>query len=188
MSNIDLFKSEIKEIKNKEYRNIIKKVLKATPSYAFKMPASSSGEHHTLDELHPGGMVVHHKKCFRLSEIAARRYDIVGVRLDILKSACLIHDFPFRFLVDDNGEHRTNYKHPFLNAKFLQDIDAPDLMVAAVYFHMGRWADYSSEEAICFNDLDYIYKLRNDDVILATQEADYYCSRKQMIFSDWFRN
>ena len=179
-----ILEQEINQIKNKNLKNLIEKVICATPDWYSKMPSSTSGRFHPIDELGPGGKIIHHKKIFRLADQAAERYEIKEYEYELLKTACLIHDMPFCFNWDNDKKcYRTDRLHPFKNAFFCSKHCTDMILVSAIYFHMGIWADYKSEEAKILS-LD---KYKDHPVVRATQECDFYSSRRMiLVLPNWY--
>lgn len=176
--NPDIFNKELIQILDEEVKELILEILHITPDSYETLPSSTSGKYHPVDELSKGGLILHVKKCFRLGIEAARRYDLKGLELDIVKAACLIHDFPHRYEKNGKGV-KTDYTHPFKNAyEIWKRYHNPLLLplIGAIFYHMGRWADYSCTEAKILRDL--VFRLSKHPIILAVQEADYYSSRR----------
>ena len=189
--NFELLEHELKQIKNEGMRGLATGVIIASPDYLDTAPASSSGLYHPKDETFEGGFIRHLKKCFKLAKQAARRYEMDELDTEILKTACLIHDLPFRYFRIPNKAGSTDKLHPFKNANYLIDKFQPKKgsedwywfpkLVAAVYYHMGIWADYKSKEAL--KNIEFVFRYNGNlskkgHVTLATQECDYYSSRK----------
>jgi hypothetical protein len=180
-----IFEKELNEIKSEELKGLAETVILETPDWYSTMPSSTSGKFHPSDELGLGGKIIHHKKVFKLSEEAARRYDIKDYEYEILRTASLIHDMPYCFYWDVKQErYRTDPLHPFKNAYFCSRNCNDMLLQSAIYFHMGLWSNYESEEAKLLSLSEY----QNHPVVLATQESDYYASRRMIIILlDCFR-
>lgn len=185
--DISLFHYDILKIDSHELRSVaIKTIEFADEIYNF-IPSSTTGLYHPIDELDQRGKVIHLKKCMHMAKYSRSRYDISGYDYEILKTACLIHDLPYSIYWNKAEErYRTNYEHPFLNARYLITITSEMLLVAAIYYHMGRWADYDCVNAKKIAYLDDIKSLKYHPVVLATQEADYYSSRRDIIVTNWY--
>lgn len=176
--DIKIFEKELDEIKSKKLKKLAETVILETPDWYSSMPSSTSGKFHPSDELGPGGKIIHLKKVFKLSKEAARRYAIKDYEYEILRTASLIHDMPYCFCWDAKQEHRrTDPLHAFKNAYFCSRNCDDILLQSAIYFHMGVWPDYESEEAKLLSLSEY----QNHPVVLATQESDYYASRRMIL-------
>lgn len=172
------FEKELNEIKNEKLKKIAEIMIHETPDWYQTMPSSTSGKFHPIDELGPGGKIIHHKKVFKFSKEAAQRYDIKNYEYEVLRTACLIHDLPYCFHWDDKKQrYRTDPLHPFKNAVFCSQICDNKLLLSAIYFHMGIWGQYESKEAKQISLIEY----QNHPVVLATQESDYYSSRRLIL-------
>ena len=179
-----IFEQEINRIKNMDLKYLIEEVIRATPDWYSKMPSSTSGRFHPIDELGPGGKIIHHKKIFRLADQAAERHEIKDYEFELLKTACLIHDMPFCFYWDGvQQRYRTDQLHPFKNAFFCSLHCKDMILVSAIYFHMGIWANYKSDEAKKLS----LNKYKDHPVVRATQECDFYSSRRMiLVLPNWY--
>ncbi len=179
-----LLEQEINEIKDENLKDLIEKVMHATPDWYCKMPSSTSGSFHPIDELGPGGKIIHHKKVFRLADEAVERYGIKEYEYEVLKSACLIHDMPFCFYWDkEQNRYRTDPLHPFRNSFFCSKHCSDSILVSAIYYHMGRWSNYESEEAKKLS----LERYKEHPVVMATQECDFYSSRRMiLLLPNWY--
>lgn len=177
-----LFKRELSLIKCDTIREAAELVINDTPEWVFHMPISTSKKYHPIEDCEDLGTANHLKKAFYMSQEAARRYSSLDLDRDIIKAAALIHDIPFKFKDDENGNKVTCWLHPFRNAKhiIMRCTMLPDNIVrqlaAGVFFHMGRWANYQSPESMEVWDLVSMY--RESSIVKSVQESDYYVSRR----------
>ena len=184
--DIALFENNLNTIKDTSLRRCAVEVILKAAEFYNTIPSSITGLRHPVDELGEYGKVIHLKKCFHLAEQSAKRYEIKGEEYEILRTACLIHDLPYSIYYDKELErYKTNYDHPFLNAYYLAGVTDNRLLIASVYYHMGIWANYDSDIA---HKLDFLelQEFKNHLVVLATQEADYYASRRDITVTGWY--
>jgi HD superfamily phosphodiesterase len=116
------------------------KALERVPDYFWRVPASASGRFHPLDTLGDGGLVLHTKRVFYLSTEIAKVFKIEGEKLDILKSASLLHD-SFKNGLKDEGH--TEEDHPLIVRYQLKDLASEtqyfeDIM-DTIECHQGLW-------------------------------------------------
>jgi len=186
MDKLSYFKNELDQLKDPELKNVAEEIINSTPEFYFTIPASTTGNFHPKNEQVEGGKVLHHRKCFKLASQAGRRYELNTKDMEILKTACLLHDIPYCFYYDEKeSRYRTDPEHAQKSAEAIalvaDRILTPEnesltlkKLVASVYFHMGIWAKYNPESNLYKELLEF----KNHPLVLATQECDFYCSRR----------
>jgi len=79
-------------IKNEEFRNNVRAILKLCPNYISEIASSSTGKYHPADEIASDGMLYHIERCVVLApEIAIMNLHYSDQR-DILIAGSILHD------------------------------------------------------------------------------------------------
>lgn len=177
---LDFFKEELCFIFNDDVREFVKLCLVTAPNYIFDdCPASSTGNHHPLNELSYDGTLIHTKKVARLAYSLSRAFDIEEKR-DVLVAAAIIHDLVKRGW-EEEGATWTKKEHPQLAADLVdmvqrdtQLLDDDDYVTIrrCVFYHYGPFtlAQYKkpmeafSLEELCVYVSDYIASKKFLDV------------------------
>jgi hypothetical protein len=160
------FFNELEMIKDVNIRKFTREVLlKYTPDYFWKIPASTSGKYHLPDECVEGGLVKHVKRVIIIAremmvglgwlghlgkEVREeKRYDY-----DVVISACILHDIlksgfegRERFV---NEKHSSDRMHPYYvrDRVYMQKLDDVymyklpffDDIMRAIEGHYGFWS------------------------------------------------
>ena len=174
----EMFKSEIENIHNENWRKAVLELVDKIPEYFWTVPASSSGKYHPKCDLGDGGLVRHSLMVTRCgldlldAEIFLRKSDI---NEDKVRIACLFHDC-IKQGTGENGHTVSN--HPVLASDFIRenlkiDDSAIEDICDAIYSHMGRWNSGKDENG---NQI-FMHKPRTDFELLI-HTADYIASRK----------
>lgn len=144
------------------------------PDYFFHIPASSTGKYHPSFALGEGGLLRHTRMMVEIA-ISLQPLKLVGVCLDSIIVACLLHD-TFK-----NGHLNTGYtveSHPniaagefyaFMKREKYTYMDTIRKICSAINSHMGQWGMVQPE-----NEFEKFIAL-----------CDYLASRK---FFDKFPN
>jgi len=203
-----LLENEINQIQDKKLREFTRMVLSNVPLFYSVIPSSSTSQFHPVDETYRGGQVKHFIKTFKMIEHSGRRYGINKKIYDVLRVSALLHDVPFKFSIKNLSNKcncskecsnyfkcseysniiiKHNKEHPFSNAMYLirymskfKDIKFElSNIINAIYYHMGRWADYDSELA---NSVKKEFPFNEESIFVkCLQEADYYSTRKNVL-------
>jgi hypothetical protein len=130
-------------------------------------------------------------KSFLVAKHSVNRYaHLNDYDIEIVKLAAMLHDLPYRAKWDiKESKHHTDKLHPFKNAIYLMDtkrygiVDVPIEYIGAIFFHMGRWADYSHSLARSLSDKMWPIMVEpvSRQIIAAVEEADYYSTRTNLI-------
>ena len=123
------------------------RTLTAAPPAFWHAPASTSGKYHSGDECAPGGLVLHTRRVYRVTEHLLRMYGVghAANMYSICLSAALLHDCCKVMAI---GEH-SRFDHPLLaselvrhQAEHLEHPVRPHMLTElcdAIESHMGRW-------------------------------------------------
>lgn len=158
MNKIDVFRTELRYIKNLKYRESAKKMIELLPDYFFEIPASSTGKYHPKFAQNEGGLVRHTKvavrMCYELSKNNTIGYSFTDDEKDLMLIALIMHDGVKSGLIK---EKYTRVDHPILAAKLIRDnIDKINLtdseikfITSAIESHMGEWnKDFNGNEVL----------------------------------------
>jgi len=135
---------EIRKIEDNELREqVIDVFLQHCPSYFWRCPASSSGNHHPEDTRGRHGLWLHTKRAFQAFEDLARTEIEMGRieedELDYGRAAILLHDL-FKQGLPPRDDHHTRSDHDRVAAEFLgRETELPDEVLGLVDSHNGAW-------------------------------------------------
>lgn len=196
--NHDLFKNELKTIKNDDIREFAEKVLDDAPNYFFHVAASSTGKYHPQYALGDGGLMRHTKAVIRfynhIMSIEQNSALFTEREIDLGRVACLAHDIQksgnseYYEEKSNDGKNKvfTVFNHPLLAAKYILNYKDKYLtekelkfIALAIGSHMGQW---NTDK-------------RNPDIVLPKPKtemqkivhlSDYLASRKDIdvLFND----
>ena len=156
--NHEVFKKELKYIKDDRIRKSCEIILDLLPDYFYQIPASSTGKYHPSFSLGEGGLVRHVKVAVRIAKELLDN-PCIGDKYndnekDIMIFTLILHDGLKSGLIK---EKYTRADHPTLIKNFVienkEKIDLTkeelDLFSHAVESHMGFWnTDYDGNEIL----------------------------------------
>lgn len=147
---IALFEKEINYMEIDDIKNFFKKAITLVPDYFFEVPASSSGQFHSVLECGFGGLVYHTRAVTKVANylVNLQQYKnkLNEVEKDCVVCAALLHD-----CIKHDWENKTGFsvhQHPVLAAEFittdvrLNGIISDEIRVVigdAVASHSGEW-------------------------------------------------
>ena len=187
------FKDYLEKIESKKIRDFVKKSLSQAPKEFYTAPASSTGEHHALEEQGEGGLVVHTLKGLR---VVSSLFDFFVIENQLAKdkiiAGYLLHD------IKKGGDpwiNHTDPEHGFIAASWLIKIAAiepepekedfvhvdRDLMdiIELVREHMGIFNSPLRTPALIITQPVTEKSIWH----LIVQIADYWASRKWCSFT-----
>ncbi len=158
MNTEELFKEELKLIKDSDLRESLLKIINMLPAYWFEVPASSTGKYHPKYALGLGGLLRHSKAAMRIG-YELLMDDCIGEKYtnhekDLMLMALLVHDGLKSGLPK---ERYTRFDHPILMGKFIIDNqkefnlseEDAQFMNDVIKTHMGPWTtDYQGNEVL----------------------------------------
>lgn len=158
MNTEELFKEELKLIKDSDLRESLLKIINMLPVYWFEVPASSTGKYHPKYALGLGGLLRHSKAAMRIG-YELLMDDCIGEKYtnhekDLMLMALLVHDGLKSGLPK---ERYTRFDHPILMGKFIIDNqkefnlseEDAQFMNDVIKTHMGPWTtDYQGNEVL----------------------------------------
>lgn len=159
MERLELFKKELKYVKDSSRRKDLETLIELLPDYFFKIPASSTGKYHPAFSLGEGGLVRHTKVAVRIAYELLNNHT-VGAKFDerdqdLIIMALVLHDG-----LKSGLEHSkyTKFDHPLLVSKFIMEhreklsmeIDDVRKMCSMIESHMGEWTydSYHKKEVL----------------------------------------
>lgn len=185
----EVFKNEINQIKNKEYKKIFLDILKECPNYVLTIPSSSTGKYHPTDEIKSDGMIRHIKRLVMIVPDFIRYHQIpedkIDLANDVLVAAAILHDI---YKNGPTGKSKYTVKeHPVYIAetiyKYNKDLLYPlaneycYYLIAACLFHEGQWTidksrdfwnkhmppmnDYARKLSQVMHTIDYVASRRS---------------------------
>lgn len=145
---LEVFKNELRLIKNNRILNYAIEAIKTLPNYFFSIPASSTGKYHPNYALGEGGLVRHTQaavrflvECFRLEWYSG----FSSEEQDLMIVALMLHDGW------KSGVEHSKYtldEHPMIAAKQLRENtnlnkmlepEQLELIYDCIESHMGYW-------------------------------------------------
>lgn len=144
---IKVFMTELDQLKDKDFRNIIEDMLIKLPDEVLDMPSASSGKFHPTDEIVSDGMIRHIKRCAVIADEIAKMRKHNDDERDILIAGSILHD------IYKQGIKRTGHtvrEHPIYVFDFMQkyltkhkikivlDRKINSLSIACL-LHEGQW-------------------------------------------------
>lgn len=147
---IALFEKEIGYIEIEDIKNFFKTAITLIPDYFFEVPASSSGQFHSVLECGFGGLVYHTRAVAKVANylINLQQYKnkLTEVERDCVICAALLHD-----CIKHDWENKTGFsvhQHPILAAEFVKNDSRLDGIINdeirgiigdAIASHSGEW-------------------------------------------------
>lgn len=132
MKTSEIFKREIKFIKNKHLQKIVANTLDASPKCIQYIPASSTGKYHPHHSLNKGGLVRHVKATVGFAYALIESSVLEGMLKaespsrgynsdyeDVVYASLILHDC--RKAEDEDELHRTQFAHPLLAATLFRN-------------------------------------------------------------------
>lgn len=150
----DMFKDELRYIKDERLRKALSILINYVPDYFFKVAASSTGKYHPDYALGEGGLLRHTKAAarfgFELLENPMIGGKYTSLQKDLMLMAIILHDTA---KLGDGSSKYTLFNHPLLVGPFIkehqEEAGLKDEEVAfldkVISSHMGYWntSDYS---------------------------------------------
>ena len=158
MNNKELFKEELKQIKDESLKESLIKIINKLPDYWFTVPASSTGKYHPEYALGEGGLLRHSKVAMRIGYELLQDECIGGKytnhEKDLMLMSLLVHD---GLKLGLPKEKYTRFDHPILMGNFIIDNqeefnlseEDANFMNDVIKTHMGPWTtDYQGNEVL----------------------------------------
>ena len=158
MNNKELFKEELKQIKDESLKESLIKIINKLPDYWFTVPASSTGKYHPKYALGEGGLLRHSKVAMRIGYELLQDECIGGKytnhEKDLMLMSLLVHD---GLKLGLPKEKYTRFDHPILMGNFIMDNqeefnlseEDANFMNDVIKTHMGPWTtDYQGNEVL----------------------------------------
>ena len=175
MNREEVFKEELKYIKDDDIRESLSILIDRIPEYFFHIAASSTGKYHPSYALGEGGLLRHTKVVARMANELFGIYKFPQRTKDLIILSCVMHDTIKKGEVE---EKYTRFDHPLLAAEFVRknkkDLklsnDDIEFVADCISSHMGRFntSDYS----------DVILPLPKTPEQKFVHMCDYLASRK----------
>lgn len=179
----DTFILEYSYIKNNDYKEDIKFLVRNLPDYFFEVPASSTGKYHPKYTLGVGGLVRHTKAAVRLA-YELLNDPVIGDKYtdrekDLMIMSLIIHDGL------KSGREKSKYtkvEHPLLACDYIEEnmdnLNMSDedieFMCNVISSHMGPWnKDFDGNEVLP------VPKNKYQNFV---HMCDYLASRKAVLF------
>lgn len=179
----DTFMLEYSYIKNNDYKEDIKFLVRNLPDYFFEVPASSTGKYHPKYTLGDGGLVRHTKAAVRLA-YELLNDPVIGDKYtdrekDLMIMSLIIHDGL------KSGREKSKYtkvEHPLLACDYIEEnmdnLNMSDedieFMCNVISSHMGPWnKDFDGNEVLP------VPKNKYQNFV---HMCDYLASRKSVLF------
>lgn len=179
----DTFMLEYSYIKNNDYKEDIKFLVRNLPDYFFEVPASSTGKYHPKYTLGDGGLVRHTKAAVRLA-YELLNDPVIGDKYtdrekDLMIMSLIIHDGL------KSGREKSKYtkvEHPLLACDYIEEnmdnLNMSDedieFMCNVISSHMGPWnKDFDGNEVLP------VPKNKYQNFV---HMCDYLASRKAVLF------
>lgn len=122
MNKVEVFKNELRYIKNEKYAECAKKMIELLPDYFFSIPASSTGKYHPEFAQGDGGLVRHIKvavrMCYELSNNNSIGHSFKSDEKDLMLIALIMHDGAKSGIPK---EKYTRVDHPLIISKLIRD-------------------------------------------------------------------
>lgn len=146
MNKLDMFRTEIRYVKNARLMDNLKKMIELLPDYFFEIPASSTGKYHPSFALGESGLVRHTKVAVRFAKELLDNECIGNVfnddEKDMIIMALIMHDGCKSGLTP--GQYTVS-NHPSIVAKLIMDNasgltlteDEIKLICGMIEAHMG---------------------------------------------------
>lgn len=189
-NKIEVFKTELEQIKNPAIRKFAEKVISIIPDYFFEVAASSTGKYHPSYALGDGGLVRHTKAAVGIAIDLLRLEHNVKLynsdERDCIIVSLICHD---GWKHGDSSNPYTVANHPVVAAEHVIKLaDEKEKYFAKaiadnINSHMGEWnTDYKSKETI-------MPKPQTNSEMFV-HECDYLASRKYLTyeFSDYYKS
>lgn len=179
---LEIFREEIMTIKTVKIRNLVWNCLEQAPDYFWRIPSSSTGKYHPADEFTEGGLVLHTKRVFNITDHICGALRIRGIERDCVLAAALMHDlckngYPedTGHTVDGHGYLWTELARTKLTKKKFLAHDDYSTISRLILYHMGPFdmpyiLDWSDTLATCVYLADYLASRRNILVDINPQE------------------
>ncbi len=158
MNREEVFKIELKYIKNERIRKSCLEMIKVLPDYFFEIEASSTGKYHPEYALGKGGLLRHTKAAVRIAVDLLSDPSIgdkyTSDEKDLMIMGLILHD---GVKCGVPKERYTRFDHPIMMAEMIMDNEENlDLEMEEIEFvcdviktHMGPWTtDYNGVEVL----------------------------------------
>lgn len=182
MTRLEVFKTELDWIQNKDIHKLAETAIENLPEYFFKVAASSTGKYHPSYALGDGGLVRHTKAAVKIA------HDLLNLEMygrysqdekDLMLCALILHDGIKHGL---DGSQYTVATHPLVVANWLKDDpklntllpeEQLETLCGLISSHMGQWnTDYKSKKEILPKPKTPMQKM--------VHQCDYLASRKYL--------
>lgn len=165
---------EIGRITDKEIKIFVLKALKEADEKFWKVPASSSGKFHPIEDLNDGGLIRHLVKATRITYHLSVFFSLSDIDRDIVLAATILHDIQKNGIPWADG---TDYRHGYIAYEWLNKFELKEeykaKILSCVRYHMGKWSQPNSE----------IERASKPELMeLIVQLSDYIASRKDISF------
>lgn len=165
---------EVGRILDTDIKIFVLKALKEADENFWKVPASSSGRFHPIEDLGEGGSVRHVIKASRIAHHLSIVFSLSEIDRDIVIAASILHD------IQKNGipwGEATDGKHAFIAYEWLNKFELKEeyktKLLSCVRYHMGRWSQPITESERAS---------KPELMELIVQMSDYIASRKDISF------
>lgn len=170
----DRLSKEVGRILNKDIKIFVLKALKEADEKFWKVPASSSGRFHPIEDLNDAGLIRHLVKATRIAYHLSVFFSLSETDRDIVLAATILHD------IQKNGipwESGTDGRHAFIAYEWLNKFDLKAeykiKILSCVRYHMGKWSQPENEAERAS---------KPELMELIVQMSDYIASRKDISF------
>lgn len=142
---------EIDLIENQKIKNQVEQAfLDHTPTYFWKIPASTSGKYHQNDVIGDFGLWLHTKRVFVVAERIARsekyRDKISSEEHDILRASILLHDL-FKQGIPPRDTNHTSDDHDLIARTYLErKMEIDERILDCIESHNGGWGEGKEPE------------------------------------------
>ncbi len=158
MDKVQVFKTEIGYIEDKNIRLSLENMINKLPDYFFNIEASSTGKYHPSYTLGEGGLVRHTKAAVRIAyELLCD--PLIGDKYtpkekDLMIMGLVLHDGLKHGLDMDKY---TKFDHPLIMAKYIEDNKSDlflennevEFLKEVISSHMGPWTiNYKGEDVL----------------------------------------
>ena len=137
---VKYFANELQLINDKQVREPAEALLGLAPEYFLKIPSSTTGKYHPIDENCEGGKAIHVKRVVWLVHELCAMDASSSLEHDLAIAAALVHDLFFKDIPEQ--KHSVDY-HPGLIRKYTAEASSalPHYadIVAIAERHSGRW-------------------------------------------------
>lgn len=183
MNKKEVFKNELKYIKNENYKKNAEILLDLVPDYFFEVPAASTGKYHPDFAQGEGGLVRHTKAAMKIAEellvLDTYSKNYTNDEKDLMQIAILLHD---SHKLGKTKEKYTKFDHPIIAAEFIEENKDKttftqkeiDFLKETISSHMGQWNTSNYSDVVLPKPVN---KYQN-----FVHQCDYISSKKYINF------